>query len=196
MVKNINTPQDNLSWGFNLQLNNIAKFANVFRSSLKRERTYGERLIVAQLVKGIYADAKSKLYVAPPFGLQHDQWRSQSNRIVMQAHWYNANGFWLGSGDIAAYDLVVVSKQILSSELFVVIAEESLRRYNLHVGKDLDIKLISQIAKYVVALEKIFTNSAVAPNGQDLKIEGYGDAEVVDPDEILEMMRSYRIVNC
>ncbi len=151
---------------------------------------------MAQLVKGIYADAKRKLYVAPPFGLQQDQWRSQSNRIITQAHWYNANGFWLGSGDIAAYDLVVVSKQIIVSELFVVIAEERLRRYNLPVGKDIDIKLISQTVQYLVAFEKIFTNSALIPNRQSVEIEGFGETEVVDPDEILKMLRAYRIVNC
>ncbi len=151
---------------------------------------------MAQLVKNIFRDAKTKLYVIPPFGLENGQWRAEHHRITEDAKWYNQHGQIVGMGDLAPYDFVNVANSILPEELFVIVSATGITNIPFCDRDELGIEFLAQVADYVVGQGCIWQNKEQYVAGEATTIEGYGEIELISPAEILGMLKTARIVNC
>lgn len=73
------------------------------------------------LEPGIYGtEFRSK---TGPFGLRCGQMKSGANKMYHNASWYNKFGYKVGWGDLTETELIKISKEIPSDELFVILGE-------------------------------------------------------------------------
>lgn len=111
---------------------------------------------------------------------------------IVRAHWFNADGEWLGQGGLYIEDVVRISEQLVESELFVIshdkadLALGSFLFKNAVAGSE----YIAANADYIIAKGAVYT---VGRNNPFFKKHGL-PVIALNRDEAREMIFAFRTV--
>ncbi|MBP7119457.1 hypothetical protein KBA63_05245 [Candidatus Woesebacteria bacterium] len=112
---------------------------------------------------------------------------------IVRAHWFNADGEWLGQGGLYIEDVVRISEQLVGSELFIIshdkadLALGSFLFENAVAGSE----YVAANADYIIAKGAVYSvdrnNSFFAKHGLPVTF--------LNRDEAREMIFSFRTAN-